>query len=85
MGLLFNITGDFVKIELLEILRCPKKGPRLKLETDPNTLKEVETGWLTSEDGQHRYPINNSIPRFVPESNYATKTVWNGTILARPN
>ncbi len=47
--------------EFLEILRCPHSGQRLKLEGS----------MLTSEDGRHRYPIRNGIPRFVPESNYA--------------
>jgi SAM-dependent methyltransferase len=60
-----------VKIELLELLRCPKTGERLTLETDGNTLQVVEDGWLVSENGLHRYPVHNSIPRFVPESNYA--------------
>jgi len=32
---------------------------------------EVETGSLVSDDMLHRYPVRNSIPRFVPESNYA--------------
>ena len=60
-----------MKTELLELLRCPKTGQRLTLETDFNTSQEVEAGWLVSEDGLRRYPIHNGIPRFVPESNYA--------------
>jgi 2-polyprenyl-3-methyl-5-hydroxy-6-metoxy-1,4-benzoquinol methylase len=32
---------------------------------------QIEAGWLVSEDGRHRYPIRQSVPRFVPESNYA--------------
>ena len=60
-----------MKTELLELLRCPKTGQRLTLETDTSNSHEVETGWLVSEDGLHRHPIRNSIPRFVPESNYA--------------
>lgn len=60
-----------MKTELLELLRCPRTGQRLTLETDPNHPQEVEAGWLVSEDGLHRYPVHNGIPRFVPESNYA--------------
>jgi SAM-dependent methyltransferase len=60
-----------MKTELLELLRCPKTGQRLALETDFNTSEEIKAGWLIPEDGLRRYPIHNGIPRFVPESNYA--------------
>jgi SAM-dependent methyltransferase len=60
-----------VKIELLEMLRCPTTGQHLILDTDNDISQEIEAGWLVSEDGKHRYPIRNGIPRFVPQSNYA--------------
>jgi SAM-dependent methyltransferase len=60
-----------MKIELLEILRCPKTGQRLKLEPSASGADDIESGLLVTPDGQHRYPIRNSIPRFVPEANYA--------------
>lgn len=60
-----------MKTELLELLRCPKTGQHLTLETDRNNSPDIESGWLVSEDGRHRYPIHRGIPRFVPESNYA--------------
>ena len=67
-----------MKSTLLEILRCPRSGQRLRLERmeteqagGENVVDDVNSGWLVSEDGQHRYPIRNSIPRFVPETNYA--------------
>lgn len=60
-----------MNIELLEFLRCPKSGQRLVLEDADNCSQEIETGWLMSEDRQHRYPIRSSIPRFVPQTNYA--------------
>ena len=60
-----------MKIELLELLRCPKTGQRLNLEDGNKSAPEIDAGWLVSTDGQHRYPIQNGIPRFVPESNYA--------------
>jgi 2-polyprenyl-3-methyl-5-hydroxy-6-metoxy-1,4-benzoquinol methylase len=60
-----------VKTKLLELLRCPTTGQSLTLEADGNNSQLIDVGWLVSEDGQHRYPIRNGIPRFVPESNYA--------------
>lgn len=58
-----------MKTELVEVLRCPVSGQRLQVEGAG--LSEIETGFLLSEDGQHRYPILRGIPRFVPQSNYA--------------
>lgn len=60
-----------MKIELLELLRCPSSGQSLKLEDYNANLAEIEDGWLVSADGQNRYPILKGIPRFVPQSNYA--------------
>jgi 2-polyprenyl-3-methyl-5-hydroxy-6-metoxy-1,4-benzoquinol methylase len=60
-----------MKRELLERLRCPKTGQRLTLDTPQPIADFIESGWLVSVDGQHRYPIRNGIPRFVPEANYA--------------
>lgn len=60
-----------MKHELLERLRCPKTGQRLTLDTSELIADAIESGWLVSADGQHRYPIRNGIPRFVPETNYA--------------
>ena len=57
--------------ELLEILRCPHTGQRLLLERPEYREGYIHSGWLVSENGQHRYPIRNFIPRFVPDSNYA--------------
>jgi len=63
-----------VKPELLNRLRCPQTGQPLTLEPDTavkDVGDEIDSGWLISEDGRHRYPIHGGIPRFVPESNYA--------------
>ncbi|MBU3917553.1 methyltransferase domain-containing protein [bacterium] len=60
-----------MKVEILELLRCPMSGQRLKLEDDDNASQDIESGWLISENGQYRYPIYDGIPRFVPEANYA--------------
>ena len=60
-----------MKTALLELLRCPTTGQLLTLEVGGNNSLLINEGWLVSEDGQHRYPIRNGIPRFVPQSNYA--------------
>jgi ubiquinone/menaquinone biosynthesis C-methylase UbiE/uncharacterized protein YbaR (Trm112 family) len=57
--------------ELLEVLRCPKTGQRLQLVIEEERGSEVLSGWLLSEGIGHRYPIQEFIPRFVPQSNYA--------------
>ena len=60
-----------MKTALLELLRCPTTSQLLTLEVGGNNSLLINEGWLVSEDGQHRYPIRNGIPRFVPQSNYA--------------
>jgi SAM-dependent methyltransferase len=57
--------------DLLEILRCPNSGQRLRLEQPDYLDQRVQSGMLVSEDGARRYPIRNFIPRFAPESSYA--------------
>ena len=56
---------------MLDLLRCPQSGQRLVLADIEPSGARIERGWLVSEDGRHRYPVRNCIPRFVPESNYA--------------
>lgn len=60
-----------MKLELMELLRCPKTGQRLIFDGADSTKQNIESGWLVSEDGHQRYPIRDGIPRFVPQSNYA--------------
>lgn len=64
-----------MKTDLLEILRCPQTGQRLRLIADngaPVTGQtEVKSGWLLSEDKSTGYLLRGGIPRFVPETNYA--------------
>ena len=57
--------------ELLEILRCPRTDSRLSLEEADRDGEKIRSGWLVSENGVHRYPIRDFVPRFVPESTYA--------------
>jgi ubiquinone/menaquinone biosynthesis C-methylase UbiE len=68
-----------VKLELLDILRCPNSGKRLialdvnlkKIDVLPSDTHEIVNGFVATEDEEYKYPVVNKIPRFVPESNYA--------------
>ena len=57
--------------DILRLLRCPETGKPLRLEATDERGGRICAGWLVSKDNQHRYPIRDFIPRFVPESNYA--------------
>ncbi len=57
--------------DLLEILRCPQSGKRLEIVDARPQQDRIESGWLVTTDGKHRYPIRNYVPRFVTETNYA--------------
>ena len=46
-----------MKTELLQLLRCPVTARRLVLEAPEDPSKTIESGWLTSEGGEHRYAI----------------------------
>jgi 2-polyprenyl-3-methyl-5-hydroxy-6-metoxy-1,4-benzoquinol methylase/uncharacterized protein YbaR (Trm112 family) len=60
-----------VNAALLELLRCPVSGSRLSLENGVVKDDQIVSGQLVSDQG-HRYPIVNSIPRFVEATNYAS-------------
>jgi len=60
-----------MRMDLLDLLRCPRSGQRLRVVDAVQQESDIQSGWLLSLDGQHRYPIRNYVPRFVPESNYA--------------
>src|SRR6185295_20416053 len=60
-----------MKLEFLETLRCPETGARLLLQNAITRDADVVSGDLVSEGALTRYPIVNSIPRFVEKSNYA--------------
>jgi|MDSY01.1.fsa_nt_gb ubiquinone/menaquinone biosynthesis C-methylase UbiE/uncharacterized protein YbaR (Trm112 family) len=61
-----------MNISTVKKLRCPKTGSTLRIE-DEQQIDDanVTSGFLIDNSGENRYPIINSIPRFVPESNYA--------------
>lgn len=58
-----------MKSALLSRLRCPQSQQELCLDSEANP--KAPEGWLVSADSRFHYPIRGSIPRFVPESNYA--------------
>jgi SAM-dependent methyltransferase len=60
-----------MQTELIELLRCPKTGERLRLDQPQYSGDRIQAGWLVSENGANRYPIHDFVPRFAPESNYA--------------
>lgn len=60
-----------MKVELLNLLRCPVTREPLTLESPEPATGDIQTGWLVARGGQRRYPIRGGIPRFVSESNYA--------------
>ena len=60
-----------MKLELLEILRCPVTGQQLTITEGEYERDSLRNGWLQSENGKQRHLVKNFIPRFVPQSNYA--------------
>ena len=68
-----------MKLNLLDILRCPKTGQKLVLRHEQCNASEIMEGRLDSVDGRFSYPIISGIPRFVPSSNYANNfgLQWN--------
>jgi uncharacterized protein YbaR (Trm112 family) len=61
-----------MKTELLEILRCPACNAALDYSHTSAKADEIDSGFLCCRGvEQHRYPIVDSIPRFVSSDNYA--------------
>jgi ubiquinone/menaquinone biosynthesis C-methylase UbiE/uncharacterized protein YbaR (Trm112 family) len=65
----FKIT--YMKIDILELLRSPGSGEMLTLVKDIEDDRGIVSGKLVGEKSGDNFPIRNSIPRFVPVSNYA--------------
>ena len=57
--------------KLLEVLRCPKSHNSLRLLIENSDGDDIQSGWLVSCDGTHRYAIAGGVPRFVSGVNYA--------------
>ena len=60
-----------MKLELLDILRCPFTGREFRVTNAQEANGEVESGQLVTLDGTREYPILKGVPRFVPSENYA--------------
>jgi len=60
-----------MKIELFELLQSPQTSENLTLMKDTEDSRGIVSGILLNSTNSQKYPIRNSIPRFVPDSNYA--------------
>lgn len=60
-----------MKIQLIDLLRCPLTQKKLLITNSISSGEDIISGLLTTECGKYSYHIKNSIPRFVPTSNYA--------------
>lgn len=65
-------------IELIERLACPQCGLKLALHEPQHHGDRIRSGSLACER-DHRYPVVEFVPRFVPQSNYANNfgLQWN--------
>lgn len=62
-----------MQLKLLDILACPKCMGDLKcISTETHIDHEVVSGTLECKSCKSVFPIRSSIPRFVPEDNYAS-------------
>lgn len=59
-----------MKLSLLQWLRCPGCGQTLVCEVLRQEGDEIREGKLNCARCQNSYPIQNSIPRFVPGDSY---------------
>jgi SAM-dependent methyltransferase len=68
-----------MKIDLLELLRCPRCRGKLALAIEKKTLEDVEAGTLSCTNCSSKYPIVRSIPRFVSTDEYVSSfsAQWN--------
>jgi SAM-dependent methyltransferase len=53
------------------MLRCPISGQKLKYMKQLENDNARDNYFLINEDEKYKYEVINSIPRFVPKSNYA--------------
>lgn len=60
-----------MKTSLVPLLRCPRSGGPLRLDTTEGDGDEVITGSLTPEGGAP-WAVVRGVPRFVPADNYAS-------------
>lgn len=61
-----------MQMKLLDVLACPQCGGTLTCTaTETDNAGEVLEGSLDCASSAHQFPIEKSIPRFVPRDNYA--------------
>jgi SAM-dependent methyltransferase len=60
-----------MRVQILEILRCPQCAGRFELRDAQAVDERIESGALVCASFAHRYVISNYIPRFAGDSNYA--------------
>ena len=61
-----------MKSELIDLLRCPQCQARFEVSDSTRDDGIIATATLKCRGpAGHRYPVVNSIPRFVPAENYA--------------
>lgn len=58
--------------DLLELVACPSCYGSLALTTEDAPDTDIETGELRCAACAARYPIEGSVPRFVPPENYSS-------------
>lgn len=65
--------------EFLSLLRCPISGESLRVSDAVTSDGRIRSGTLVSTSGEHQYPIERFVPRFVERSNYADNfgVQWN--------
>jgi 2-polyprenyl-3-methyl-5-hydroxy-6-metoxy-1,4-benzoquinol methylase len=61
-----------MKHSLLSWLSCPQCNGAISLSEAIYSDDEIESGFLDCSNCQTRYPIIRSVPRFVPQDNYAS-------------
>ncbi len=62
-----------MQTKLVDVLACPQCGGTLICTaTETDSSGEVQEGRLDCASGAHQFPIEKSIPRFVPRDNYAS-------------
>ena len=61
-----------MRVEFLDILRCPKTGRKLKLHDAEIADGKIKYGILLEETSDSKYKVIDYIPRFVPQENYSS-------------
>lgn len=72
-----------MKIEFLEMLRCPISKEKLLLKNAISRQSEIITGVLYTKNGDFTYNIKDSIPRFVSNENYAENFGFQWNLFAK--